>query len=391
MRNNPTYRQGDRPRRFWKHGLAVGVLLLFACQWSLSQPPVPTFQVGKPEIFFSHEQQKSKDLAFIDTGLSLVKVKGQNLWLSTEHDHEHRMEGQIVSYGPLDNPYDSIVRRDLRIEGVPELRGYQDEAGNACWIGSAYFDSASEIILAFVHLEFWPPKGPRKKYMRFGLAISEDLGHSFEWCGYIISPDLPYEMWSNEWVRGDQYPGSINMGWPNLLMKDGFFYVYYRDSEELTNQVEGGMAVARASVKEVLEAAQERRVSRWHKYHDGAWNEPGLGGKFTVLLEDRGLMHGDAAYCKAIDHYVLVVRDGKHHEETGALLISFSSDGLNWTPWQDIYRNAHLHDYPSIIGLGSDNEVLDHEFYVYYKYDPDDLMPEKYGTMQWNRIKVTVQ
>ncbi len=56
-----------------------------------------------------------------------------------------------------------------------------------------------------------------------------------------------------------------------------------------------------------------------------------------------------------------------------------------------VLLDEHLHDYPVIISEGTDNEVTGKSFWIYYKYDPDDRMPEKYGTMQLNRVKVTLE
>ncbi len=54
-------------------------------------------------------------------------------------------------------------------------------------------------------------------------------------------------------------------------------------------------------------------------------------------------------------------------------------------------RSERLHDYPVIISTGDDNEVIGKQFWIYYRYDPDDKMPKKFGVMQMNRVLVTLE
>ncbi len=354
----------------------------------VTSAPAITFKAGQPETILSHERQQELGIAFIDTGLPMVNMRGQRKWFLTRHDYPNNDEGQVMLEGPLEDPFAKVVRKDIRIEGAPEERVEFNRPGNGCWIGNVYLDPHYNLILAFVHLEYWPHGMARKKYCRMGLAVSQDGGDTFQWCGYIITPDLPFERWLNHWYP--EAPGTTNVGWVSYIIRDGYFYAYYRDTGDRPDQAIGGMACARAPVEEVVRAARDHKVTSWKKYYNGEFGEDGLGGKFTSLAEPRGLMHGDAAWNEYLGRYMLVVRDGKHSEDTGALLISFSQDGLDWSPWQDVLRDEHLHDYPVIISNGPDNEVTGKDFWIYYKYDPDDRMPEKYGTMRLDRVKVTL-
>jgi hypothetical protein len=319
----------------------------------------------------------------------MVNADGELKWFATRHDRPGNDEGQMLFEGPRDDPFSKPVSIDIRIEGLPERREEFVKPGNAAWIGNVYRDPASGNILAFLHLEFWPHGMERKKYNRMGLAVSRDGGLHFEWCGYIISPDLPYERWQSHWYP--EAPGTNNVGWASYIIRDGWFMVYYQDTEDRPDRAVNGLAVARAPLTEVLQAAAQGRVTPWMKFHRGEFSEPGLGGRFSSLMEPRGYMHGDAAWNEYLQKYMLVVRDGKHRETSGALLISFSTDGLAWSPWEDLRRDEHLHDYPVIVSDGPDNEVTGQSFWIYYKYDPDDVMPDKYGEMRVERVRITLQ
>jgi len=73
------------------------------------------------------------------------------------------------------------------------------------------------------------------------------------------------------------------MGLCNYITIDGYFYVYYADTEESPDTLIRGTAVARCKIEEVLQAAEKYQVAPWTKFHEEKWNEPGLGGRFTAL------------------------------------------------------------------------------------------------------------
>ena len=51
----------------------------------------------------------------------------------------------------------------------------------------------------------------------------------------------------------------------------------------------------RARIADVIGAAKQKRAVPWHKFHEGRWDQPGMGGKFSPLtLPPQGYMHGDA-------------------------------------------------------------------------------------------------
>jgi hypothetical protein len=215
------------------------------------------------------------------------------------------------------------------------------------------------------------------------------------------------ETWSRHWRPENMSAGFIypNTGLANYIMRDGYFYVYYTDTRDNPDTLVNGVAVARARVDEVMAAARKFKTVGWRKYHEGAWNESGLGGRFTPLnVEPLGFLHGDAAYNEHLRQYILVTRkylyaDGKGKvfgsdwkpASSGAVLIAFSQDGVNWSDWRVVHQDGHAHDYPSIISMGEDNEVTGRSFWVYYKYFHDTALPDiAWHRHRWDRVRVTL-
>jgi hypothetical protein len=72
-------------------------------------------------------------------------------------------------------------------------------------------------------------------------------------------------------------------------------------------------------------------------------------------------------------------------------VITFSRDGIVWSDWKTIHADNHLHDYPSIVSAGPDNEVTGKSFWVYYKYFYDSVLPKiDWGRNRWDRVLVTL-
>jgi hypothetical protein len=270
--------------------------------------------------------------------------------------------------------------------------------GNCIWIGNVYRNPDNGHIIAFNHIEYNAREGQdsaygnrHPDYFRFALTISRDGGKSFEWCGYILTPNLAYDTWLKYYFPRKQ-PGG-NMGLCNFIARDGYFYMYYTDTENRPDTLYRGAAVARCRIADVLAAAEENHVAPWYKYYMGEWKEPGLGGKFTPLnLEPVHSIHGDAAYNSYLDRYVLLTLSTGETVEgdfTGGILIAFSEDGMTWSDWQEVRMDRHWHVYPTLVSTGEDNEVLGKSFWIYYQYfeKPGD----RSGSNRWDRVLVTME
>ena len=244
-------------------------------------------------------------------------------------------------------------------------------------------------VLAFIHLELRVSEAPIC-YFKQGLAYSGDGGKTFQWCGYFASPHLTFKH-STESAKYGRPNWFANMGLSPYIIKDGYFYSYFADTNDLSasgkvvnvtgvpnsaGNPDQGVAVVRASVASVVDAARRHSVVAWQKYHEGGWDEPAIGGAFTPLnLPVQGYMHGDAAFCEPLKKWVIVTQSGGRIEQTEQwrrqILISFSSDGIVWEQWQTVWTDDRHHQqvvYPSIMSYGADNEVVDTTFAVVFQY-----------------------
>ncbi len=376
------------------------LILISACsqknqKQQVKYPSGEEFSVGEPETILTYKQRQEKGIGWIDTGIYAMNDEGQWKWFCGG--------GYKYGIGPKNNPYDSAITGyiDDIPEPRPESKSWEEihHSVNNHWIANVYRNPRNGHILGFVHLEYKYEGNRRQTYFRFGLSISKDGGETFKWCGYIIKPELSFETWVNALYQNDMLIQN-NVGLANYIIKDEYFYLYYQDTRDHPDTTINGAAVVRAKVEDVLREAEEFKTAEWKKYYKGKWNEKGLGGKFTPLnIEPMGFMHGDAAYNSYLDKYVLVTRTGKHTGpngrpgKTSSILISFSSDGLHWSEWQTIHEDNHLHDYPSIISRGADNEVTGKSFWVYYEYRGGPiLLPEKgkRSDFGWDRVLVTL-
>jgi len=354
--------------------------LLFVPKFITAQ----TFKTSEPETVISQERLLELGIREMDAGIFMLTERENCKWFTT---CSKTPEGQMTLVGPRENPYEFLCEKGMKIQGLPNRRADRDWGGNFDWIANIY-DMKNGNVLAFIHTEESikdaGTTGKGGVYTRFGLALSRDGGRNFNWLGYILEPNITFR----EWFLGS---GNLNLGYANYIIKDGYFYVYYRDTRLENNSFVDGVAVMRAPIDEVVQAALSNRVTIWHKYYDKKWIEPGLGGRFTPLnIPVKGLMHGDASYNEYLKKYVLVVRGSKwENVKESELNISFSDDGIIWSDWKVFFQDSHLNDYPSIISLGDNNEITGKEFYVYFLKHYDKLMPEKFGKIRCDRIKLS--
>jgi hypothetical protein len=357
-----------------------------------------TFTTGEPQTVITATQMVELDL-HLDAGIYAIHEGDHWKWFGS-----NLFWDVLCSIGPRDNPLDSIVVTRGLYQNLPEAHSFNsltDQGdhpwGNCIWIGNVYRNPENGHIIAFNHIEYNAKEGMADQYgnrspdyFRFALTISRDGGKTFEWCGYILSPNITYETWLKHWFPRNRPSG--NMGLCNYITRDGYFYMYYADTEDSPDTLVHGTAVARCSIEDVLKAAENHRVAPWKKYYMGKWKEPGLGGRFTALnIPPIHSIHGDAAYNSYLDKYVLVTLSTERRENgqfTGGILISFSEDGMIWSDWQDVRKDDHWHVYPSIISMGDNNEVIGKSFWIYYQYF--EQAGERGGKNRWDRVLVSL-
>ncbi|HVZ99302.1 MAG TPA: hypothetical protein VG841_03185 [Caulobacterales bacterium] len=305
----------------------------------------PSAVVRQGDINSTYISYLDESRRYIDAPVTTFVRGGKRYWINS-----NAFETALYA-GSLERPF----QRLLWSRPTSEVISDPGRAGGAYWITNLY--QADNGILAFVHTEFPRVEGRRYKSGRgrVGLAWSPD-GERFTYLGHIIRPfDDP----SPRNVQGVPY-----------LIKDGFFYIYYKDACE-----GGNNAAARAPVRDVLAAAAARRITAWRKYFRGAWASPGAGGPCTAIRIADGIIHTDAARSTATGQYYFITSRTNANGQDTWIKLHASSDGVTWRELGVIAREPASrvrggYQYVSIVDAsGRDNASVGRQFYVYSAKD----------------------
>jgi hypothetical protein len=247
--------------------------------------------------------------------------------------------GSYLSTGPaIDQLGEPIVVQ----QPAPERPG-------AAWIEATWTDPETGLLYGWYHfephdLDCYPLTAPL-----IGAAISYDSGLSWEDQGFII--DNPYEYdceFDNEYFVGGSGDFSVILG-------PGGEYFYFLFSTYIGPAEELGVAVARSAYED---RGQPGTV--W-KHYDGAWEEPGIGGRNTATIESAEGWGGpeyDAFWGPSVhwntslQQYVILLNrsDSRYWRQEG-VYIAFSDDLVSWTGPEKILESNDW--YPQVVGLGA--------------------------------------
>jgi hypothetical protein len=314
-------------------------------------------RIGQPAIAISGEEFVNVlGSAYQPDGqMSILQGASGQAWIMPMWDKVHGGIVHLKAIGSLDRPLSSVKWIRTQSELFTSTKGRAE--GNLWLLNTYYFP---EGILAFAHLENFQGTGRPGSTgkSRIGLAWSADEGETFTYLGHIIIP------------FGDPDPHNIQ-GVP-YIVKGGFFYIYFHDTQ--------GLTVARALVSEVLAAATQGRTSSWMKYNgrEKGFTSVGLGGKAATIGID-GISHTDAGCSVLMERcYLLLTRMNWRGEDTWVKLYE-SSDGVRWAlrstiTQQPAFAVGHGYQYATIINEdGHDNARVSSRFYIYvYKDHQDD-------------------
>jgi len=295
---------------------ASSVLALILCSAGQALGDEWQVDLGEPEVLLesgAHELHYFPDahLTFLDRGdeKRLFLVAGVSTWLMQGEDMRSlEPVAQVLKPGEpgsFDNGYAGIF--------------------------GAYDDNESGELLAFYHAEDHEemgklPNGANGFYASVCLAVSRDSGLSFEKLGPVLTGSLPKDTGG----RTDQGVGE------GAIVADPageYLHCYYSDHSRVD-----GRGVQICLARSPIEDAG--RPGTWRKYHDGAFSEPGLGGRDTPVLSMR---HADAdavfphvQYVEALGKYLMVFSIVAYADlrtnspETSGIYLSSSEDGINW-------------------------------------------------------------
>lgn len=165
---------------------------------------------------------------------------------------------------------------------APDTSGYSQP--NYCDLVGTWVDPDTGHWYGVVHNEFTPQTfGSGLHYDSLDYAVSTDHGRTWKIKDHIVtSPhstkrDDKSAFGEDTWDYGD--------GDPRLFVdqRSGYFYLYY--GSRILNKAGTGdntqsnlAHVARAPI------SKKMKPDSWHKFYNGSWDEPGVGGKESDMV-----------------------------------------------------------------------------------------------------------
>ena len=270
-----------------------------------------------------------------------------------------------------------------------DYNNYKEVWPCGLWVQS-FYKCDDGMLIGFTHREDLNREDPDyPQTYHIGFSVSHDGGQNWKYLGDVLGTVCNY---LSKKLTDGKYP---NVGGvPFFAGKDGYFYFYFN---EYNKNYERYISGARMPVKEAVEMIRkgECPASLVKKYSGGdVWDTEPMYGTAAKMFpencedikyfEDCGYKydcHSDAAYCKALDKYMIVVQAARQ------IVLFFSDDGAHWDdhvvastaePYTGLYY------YSTIVGLddeaSDDFSTVGHDFYIYFTHKTEFLrLPENYG------------
>jgi len=295
----------------------------------------------------------------MDSSLATLRRDANSWFFYHTENWSYRIDKFI---GTPDDPFQSKVWHKSR-DGVFDLNGWHADVHHAgLWLTNIYRPSDGNL-LGVVHVELHPGEPACNGLEKFalGLVTSADGGDHWTYCGEIVRPQNAHG----------------NIGGVPLLVVGDYFHVYFNDMGPTGRR----LAVARAPIAAVCEAARRHRVTPWHKFgDDGEWSEDGLRGLGAAVLPQPVLgpghpadLHADAAFNRAIGLYM--VTSWTCGGDLGRLYLHFSHDAVHfeppvlvdeapgqWMPYSTILADPHDQETDDMNTVGAEFSLLiDHK------------------------------
>jgi len=234
-----------------------------------------------------------------------------------------------------DAPINFVGPAGMAFNGIPYPSGV---ASRGCvWPMGLYIDE-SDTWYCYFHNETGWGTINRSGYITTGYAEGEpdfrhigamtstDQGHSWEFAGWVVAPyEKPYtvEFQPENGKLPDPQPGpyyKLGNGDFGILVNDndGYIYIYYTSNGN-------GVAAARAPMSDPV---------NFKKYFEGAWDEPGLEGRETILINTLSFAIPTIAYSTYLNQYVMfgyytpAIANPTDRQQP---LYSLSDDMVNWS------------------------------------------------------------
>lgn len=226
---------------------------------------------------------------------------------------------------------------------------------DACgaWLLSEF--AAGGIVRGFYHAETDCDYSIPASLKSLGYAESYDGGLTFTSKGQITSTGAGVQAVTDQ---------STGTGDGAVVRNDNYYYLYMLDTQDKR------VHLARSLISD------GGRPGTWHKWDDGAFGQPGLGGGSDPIAEPGELLQRNVSHNSRLGLWI-----GLHRRADGWGL-SVSEDGIRWQPvdrtiiesgfnWFERENDpTYLRAYFSIIGLDYSNDRSGGLFWLYYTEMP---------------------
>ncbi|MFE4602103.1 RICIN domain-containing protein [Kitasatospora indigofera] len=308
-----------------------------------------------------------------------------DFYTGTDFDTATRSGAVSDSVNPA-NPDDRNDDTSWRCNNSPTGRqatnppaGSSYSQRNYCDLAGVWVDPDTGDWYGLVHNEFTPdPFGHGLHYDAIDYTVSKDQGRTWDIRSHVITS--PYST-----VRGDTaaFPNqtfSYGDGDQRLYADtaSGYFYVFY--GSRILDKNGGWTAfyehVARAPI------SAKMAPGSWQKWYDGAWSQPGVGGRESNMVPVNGA--GDTGYTPVAGEYD-PANTGTSAQQIAAGRMPATSPLFV----MDITYNAYLGLY-----IGEPQAVKQDGSEPQHLYATDDLTTQKwypigdtgsYHTASWYR------
>ena len=244
--------------------------------------------------------------------------------------------------------------------------------------GGIYHDDTSSITLLFTHTEEYFDATATVPFIG-GLrqAVSFNKGEYFFDCGQVIAD------YYETCAPGGGLGSLISVATP--IVSGGYMYLYYGGDKSTSADTGKQLSVARASLSDVLTAANNKATTPWLKYYNGGFTQNGLSGQSSDLINTY-LSRTSASFYEAlksevnekifvfspvqfdvVDQNLYALKVG----ETQAISVQYSDDGLKFSYPEKIIPNIFSGTYLGVVSPESYNRVLSENFTLYLVQDPE--------------------
>jgi hypothetical protein len=231
----------------------------------------------------------------IDSPTGVVVIDGE-VWVMFNDGNQYGTHVKVARFRGAD-----VEHTTRQTDGAIDV----EKGVSTHFCGGMWYDTSTGILYAPIHCEYdrgiSPPAGWTRKKTR--LAASSDKGVTWDLRGDILTDYLPGE---GDWLKfsGSYFesgPGDFDFYVDN---RGGYFYIFTGNSYAPKN----GRMNNFLWYNEAARCAISDRMApgKWHKFRNGTWSEPGLGGKSSRVCMGSYGLYGRVIYSRFLRKYLRI-------------------------------------------------------------------------------------